>query len=101
MKVKIKPTMSWEEAPDVIGLEELTKIMGVGERQASKIFNQKDFPKIPNVGLKVDKEAARLYLQGFKVKENQKNAMEYMILLELRQIKQIFKKGEKDDAMCN
>ena len=100
MKVKLKPTMSWEEASDIIGVEELMKIMGIGEPRASKIFNSKDFPRIPGAGLKADKEAVRLYLQGFKIKENQKNAMEYMILLELRQIRQLFKKGEKDDAMC-
>lgn len=98
MKRKLKPTMKWNEAPDVVGVEELMKILGVGRNQASEIFNKKDFPRLPNVGLKADKEIARLYLQGFRIKENQKNTIEYMILLELRKINQM-KKGEEEDVL--
>ena len=80
--------MTWENAPDTIGVEELMEILGVGKNYASNIFNSRGFPKIEQIGtsLKADKEAARLFLQGFKIKENPKNAMEYMILLELKKL---------------
>ena len=86
MKVKLEPTLSWEEAPDTIGVEELMKLLGIGKSQASKILKRNDFPRIPDAGLKADKEATRLYFQGLKVKENQKNTTEYMILLELQKL---------------
>lgn len=98
MGKKAKSTaMSWEEAPDTIGVNELKSILSIGKNYASDIFNSKGFPKIEGIGtsLKADKEAARLYIQGFKIKENPKNALEYMILQELKKInKQIEKVGE-------
>ena len=101
MKRKLKPSMTWEEAQDTIGVEELMKILGVGKNQASDIFNAKGFPKIDGAGLKADKEAARLYLQGFKIKENQKNTLEYMILLELKKLNRQFEQqeGVEEDAL--
>lgn len=93
--------MTWEEAPDTIGVEELMSILKIGKNYASNIFNSKGFPKIEEIGttLKADKEAARLYIQGFKIKENSKGTMEYMILQELKKInKQIEKEGiEKNE----
>lgn len=86
--------MTWEEAPDTIGIEELQKILGIGKDRASDVFNTKGFPKIAGVGLKADKEAARLYLQGFRIKENPKGTIDYMILRELKKLnEQIQKKG--------
>lgn len=97
MKKKKKPTMTWEDAPDTIGIEELMELLGIGKGQASVIFNTKGFPKIPEAGLKADKEAARLFLQGFKVKENPKVTMDYMILLELKKLnEQMQKKGVEE-----
>ena len=94
-------TMTWEEAPDTIGVEELMSILKIGKNYASNIFNSKGFPRIEEIGtsLKADKEAARLYIQGFKIKENPKSAMEYMILQELKKInRQIEKEGiEKNE----
>ena len=98
MKTKKNSTMTWEDAPDTIGVEELMQILGIGKNYASNIFNNKEFPKIDGIGnsLKADKEAARLYIQGFKIKGNFKNSTEYMILLELKNIKEqiIKKEGE-------
>lgn len=86
-KTKKKPSLSWEDAPDIIGVEELSEILGVGLGKASSIFNNKGFPSLTGVeGLKADKDAARLYLQGFKIKENQKTAMDYLIFLELKKL---------------
>lgn len=90
MKIKIKPTMLWNEAPDTIGVEDLRKILGIGKNQANAIFNIKDFPRIPGGGLKAEKEVAKLYIQGFKIKDNQKNTLEYLILQELRKLNQKF-----------
>lgn len=99
MKRKVKPTLSWNNAPDTIGVEELMKLLGVGEPKATEILSQKDFPRLPNAGLKADKEAARLYLQGFRIKENQKNAIDYLILLELKKITKERKKGDEENEI--
>lgn len=103
MKNKKQPTMTWEEAPDIIGVVELKEILGIGKNNASDIFNSKGFPKIEGIGasLKADKEVARLFIQGIKVKENPKVTMEYMILLELKKLnEQIQKKGIKEFENC-
>ena len=100
------PTMTWEDAPDTICPEDLSKILGIGIVNARNLFDKPDFPKIPksdigNIG-KADKEVVRLYIQGVKVKENNKNVLEYMILQELRKINQNFKYGkevEDDEEM--
>lgn len=95
--------MTWEEAPDIIGVVELQEILGIGKNNASDIFNSKGFPKIECIGtsLKADKEVARLFIQGIKVKENPKVTMEYMILLELKKLnEQIQKKGIKEFENC-
>lgn len=88
MKVKIMPTMSWEEAPDTITPLDLSKILGIGVASSRKLFDSPDFPAISkkivgNIG-KADKEAVRLYLQGFNVKNNDKNALLMMIYQELK-----------------
>lgn len=105
MKKKTVSTMTWENAPDTIGVEDLMKLLGVGKNCASNIFNSKGFPKIEGVGtsLKADKEAVRLFIQGFKIKENQKGTLEYMILLELKKLNTSldFMKGEKENVMSN
>ena len=100
MRKKKASTMKWSEAPDTIGVEDLMEILGVGKGQASLIFNQKNFPKIPGIEstLKADKEAVRLFLQGFKIKENPKNALDYMILLELKKLNNSLKGGEINDS---
>lgn len=96
MKKKKKSTMTWENAPDTVGVEELMEILGIGKNSASNIFNEKDFPKIKGIGtaLKADKEVARLYFQGFKIKENPKIAIDYMILAELKKMNEFIQKRE-------
>ena len=100
LKKKKTSTMTWENAPDTIGVEELMEILGIGKNYASNIFNSKGFPKIEKIGvsLKADKEAARLFLQGFKINENSKTTMDYMILLELKKLNQLIERiGEKEN----
>lgn len=90
MRGECKPTMTWKEAPDTISPKELAKILGIGINNARNIFDKPDFPKISkadigNIG-KADKEAARLYIQGIKIKNNSKEALLSMIYFELRKI---------------
>ena len=91
MRVKKAPSMTWAEAPDTITPEILAEILGVGQENARKIFDEPDFPKlsksiIGNIG-KADKEAARLYIQGIKFnKNNTKEGLLGMIYLELKRI---------------
>ena len=88
MKKKIEPSMTWDEAPDTIGPDELAKILGVGEPNARSKFDEKGFPRIPGLGnlRKADKEAARLYLQGINIKTNQKEAITGLLLFELKKL---------------
>lgn len=94
MRVKKQATMTWESAPDTVGVKELMAILGIGKNNAGALMNEKDFPRLPGigVGLRADKEMARLYIQGFKVKDNPKITMEYMILTELKKINELIKK---------
>ena len=90
MRGENKPTLTWEEAPDTITPKELSMILGIGIVSARNIFDKPDFPKISkadigNIG-KADKEAARLYIQGIKIKSNSKEALLSMIYFELRKI---------------
>ena len=88
MKKKIEPSMTWEEAPDTIGPDELAKILGVGEPSARAKFDEKGFPRIPGLGnlRKADKQAARLYLQGINIKTNQKEAITGLLLFEIKKL---------------
>lgn len=90
MRGDCKPTMTWEEAPDTITPKELAKILGIGIVSARNLFDNPDFPKISksdigNIG-KADKEAARLYIQGVKIKNNTKEALLSMIYFEIKKI---------------
>lgn len=88
MRCKMKPTLSWEDAPDTIGPMELAKILGVGEPNARAMFDTKGFPRIPGLGVirKADKQAARLYLQGINIKANPKEAISGLLLFELKKL---------------
>ncbi len=90
MRVDNKPTMKWEEAPDTITPKDLAAILGIGIESARTIFDNEDFPKISkydigNIG-KADKEAARLYIQGIRVKSNSKETLLSMIYFELKKL---------------
>ena len=90
MRGRTKPTMTWDEAPDTITPKELSQILGIGIEGARNLFDKVDFPKISkkdigNIG-KADKEAARLYIQGVKIKTNSKEALLSMIYFELKKL---------------
>lgn len=87
-KVKIQPTLTWDEAPDTIGPEELAKILGIGNTGARAIFEKNNFPKIKGIGntRKADKNVARLYIQGISIKENSKDAINGLLLFEIKKL---------------
>lgn len=91
-KMKLKSTMTWEDAPDTITPVELAQILGIGENAARQKFDEKGFPRIPGLGniRKADKNAARLYIQGINIKENQKEAINSMLLFELKKLNNNF-----------
>lgn len=88
MRKKKEPSMTWEEAPDTIGPEELAKILGIGEPGARNKFDEKGFPRIPGLGnlRKADKNAARLYIQGINLKTNQKDSIIGLLLFEIKKL---------------
>lgn len=49
MKVKQIVTMSWQEAPDIISPEDLSKILGCGIATARNRFAETNFPIIKNM----------------------------------------------------
>jgi len=90
MRVDTNPTMRWEDAPDTITPKDLSKILGIGVESARKIFRDKDFPNlsekiIGNIG-KADKDVARLYIQGIKIKNSSKDDILKLIYMELKNI---------------
>lgn len=85
---KILPSLTWKEAPDTIDPEILSKILGCCIQKATEFFNAPDFPLLDKIGLKADKDAVRMYIQGFRIKNNPKLCVEQMILMELKKINQ-------------
>ena len=97
MQNQIKPTMSWDEAPDIIDHIDLAKILGICPEMAKNKFDERKFPKISGLGTKrkADKEAVQLYLRGLYDKDNQKETKQNIILMELKKISsKINKEGE-------
>lgn len=93
-KRNIEPTMTWDEAPDTVDCKTVAKILGCGLNAAADYFHEKDFPLLDRIGLKADKEAARMYFQGYRIKQNPKLYIEQMILEELKKLNKKFE-GEK------
>lgn len=99
MKKKKGKLMHWNEAPDIISPFDLSKITGLGIQTCRKMFDSHNFPAISkklvgNQGL-ADKEAVRLYLQGFNITGKDKNGLLVLIYQELKKINK--KRDEQDD----
>lgn len=88
MKTKRESTMTWEEAPNAISPMHLSKILGIGTQAARDVFKNKNFPIIPGTEAEplAEKEAVRLYLQGIQLKNQPKESLLYLILLELKEL---------------
>ena len=89
MKKTTKPTLTWKDAPDTITPDDLAKILGIGILSARNLFDRKDFPKVSKYDIgnqgKADKEAARMYLQGFRINEKSETLLN-LIYLELKKL---------------
>lgn len=107
MKVKQLTTMSWQEAPDIITPEDLSKILGCGIATARNKFDEANFPSIKGMGnlKKADKEAVRLYLQGKDYMECRaktfSNRIQKEILETLKEIKQILENSNTSNVIPN
>ena len=88
MNVKQEITMTWGEAPDTITPEIYAKIRGISPQTARNLFNTKGFPRIEAAGSRqiAEKTAVQLYDMGINPKENPKQSIEYLILLELKRL---------------
>lgn len=86
MNVKHEASMNWDEAPDTITPEIYAKIRGHSLQWAREKFNEKDFPRLESGKQIADKTAVRLYELGINIKQNQKQGIEFLILLELQKI---------------
>jgi len=86
LNVKKEITMTFEEAPDTITPEMYAKIRGHSTQWARDKFNQKDFPTISGGKQIADKTAVKLYDMGINPKTNQKQSIEFLILLELKKL---------------
>lgn len=106
MRIKKQSTLKWDNAPDVITPDDLVKITGLGIQTCRRLFDTPGFPAFPkeligNVG-KADKEAVRLYLQGFNVKNNDKNTLLMLIYKELHNLNtRDSEKNQKNDIQEN
>lgn len=80
----IKPTKTWDDVADTVDVKDVSEILGCNLKTATAYFKEKDFPLLDRIGLKADKTAARMYFQGFKIKQNPKLCIEQMIYMELQ-----------------
>ena len=78
--------MNWEEAPDTITPEIYAKIRGKSLQWARNRFNERDFPKLESGKQIADKTAVRLYDMGINIKNNSKQGIEFLMLLELQKL---------------
>ena len=77
---------------DILGHKSITtteiyaKIRGHSENWARERFSEKNFPRLDSGKMIADKTAVRLYDMGIIEKDNPKQSIEYLILLELQKI---------------
>lgn len=86
MNVKKEVEMNWEDAPDTITPEIYAKIRGHSEQWARDKFNEKNFPKLESGKQIADKTAVRLYDMGINIKNNPKQSIDFLMLLELQKL---------------
>ena len=100
MKVKKESSMTWEEAPQGIRPEHLSKILGIGMPAARDIFKLKNFPIIPGTELEpvADKTAAQMFLMGISIKNQTKESLLYLIYLEMQKLVEKKEKEENKNA---
>ncbi|MCI8486822.1 MAG: hypothetical protein HFJ20_07195 [Clostridia bacterium] len=93
MNVKYESSLNWEDAPDTITPDIYAKIRGRSPQWARDKFNEKNFPKLDGKLLLADKTAVRLYDLGINIKNQTKQGIEFLILLELQKLNESRKTG--------
>lgn len=96
MNTKKEITMNWEDAPDTITPEIYARIRGHSTKWASERFKRRDFPKIESGKQIADKTAVMLYDMGINIKNNPKQSIEFLMLLELKKMNERGETNEKD-----
>lgn len=86
MNVKREITLNWDDAPDTITPELYAKIRGHSDEWARDRFKERNFPRLKSGKLVADKTALRLYDMGIDIKNNPKQSIELLILLELQKM---------------
>lgn len=86
LNVKREITLNWEDAPDTITPEIYAQIRGHSPEWARNRFKEKNFPRLESGKLVADKTAVRLYDMGIDIKNNPKQSVELLILLELQKM---------------
>lgn len=46
MPKPIEPSLSWDDAPDILTTKHLSQLLGVSTKKANEIFNSKNFPML-------------------------------------------------------
>lgn len=86
LNVKREITLNWDDAPDTITPEIYAQIRGHSNEWARSRFKERNFPRLESGKLVADKTAVRLYDMGIDVKNNPKQSVELLILLELQKM---------------
>lgn len=99
MKTKKESTMTWEQAPQGIRPEHLSKILGIGMNAARDIFKLKGFPIIPGTESEpvADKTAVQIFLMGINIKNQPKESLLYLIYLEMQKLVEKQDKKAKEE----
>lgn len=98
MNTKKEITMNWKEAPDTITPEIYARIRGHSPKWASARLKKKDFPKIESGKQIADKTAVMLYDMGINIKNNPKQGIDFLMLLELKKINERGEANAKEKA---
>lgn len=86
MPKPIPATLRFDDAPDMINIQQLADMLGVCHREASKLFNSKGFPVVPRMnGIKIvyKYDVAKFLGIGYGVNDSSSNEEILKILNEI------------------
>lgn len=101
MKHTIKPTLTWDDAPDTLDPETYAKIRGIGKNKAEEKFKEKNFPIIEGGKAIADKTAVRLYDMGINPKIQTKESINFLVYTELKKISSKLNTNPKKELITN
>lgn len=84
----VEPSLSWDEAPDILTPKHLAELLGVSTKKANEIFNSREFPILSE---NVSKKGAYKYsvakFLGIEIqKEKKENSVNEDVVSILREI---------------